>query len=409
MRPAKGLTRALWIGIAVAPALGILAAIWAYGVNVPWMDDWMAIGAMFEKMSLGTLGFLDVTSQHNEHRIFFPKLICLALGSWGGWDVRRETIVTFLMAALTAWNVHRLLKEGVPVARTAAASLSPLSPRALRSADHELAVHRIGSVVDVLVAAQLAHGPTQRARDDLRSAGVPFLQLLAVDVEIGFAEEQQAHFVAHAPRVDELRSERIGEALRPGRRVASRHGDPRRLAGRTVALREPVLPTLGGSLDSRALAAGQTHAPQRRTLGRQGHRPERAASVDRERDVHRPVVAHLAVLARSVERIDDPHTGLREPLARVGGLLREDPVVRVAPADEALEVSVGGLIPDVGERFAAPAPGRPDRECALAGRACGGDRELEVGSDLGRTGRRHVNDSKGPLASLAWTGSDDTR
>ncbi len=102
--------RASLLALALVPAALILASIHAYGVDVPWLDEWIAIGSLFEKASLGTLAFSDLTAQHNEHRIFFPKLLCLALGSSGRWDVRREMLASFLLAAATAWNLHALLK-----------------------------------------------------------------------------------------------------------------------------------------------------------------------------------------------------------------------------------------------------------------------------------------------------------
>lgn len=105
--------RFLALAIVLAPALAVLLSILAYGVDVPWIDEWFAIGSLFEERVRGTLDVFDLTAQHNEHRIVFPKLICLALGSWGGWDVRREMIATFLIAAWTAWNVHELLKTTV--------------------------------------------------------------------------------------------------------------------------------------------------------------------------------------------------------------------------------------------------------------------------------------------------------
>lgn len=99
--------------------------------------------------------------------------------------------------------------------------------------------------------------------------------------------------------------------------------------------------------------------------------------------MHGPVLAQLAVLARAVERIDDPHALLREALAAIDRLLGEDPVGGVAPAHEPLDVAVRGLVADVGEHRIAPTARRAQREHARSGRARRVDGELDVGADGG--------------------------
>lgn len=58
--------------------LGLLYVI-LYGINVPYWDDW-AIVPLFEKFHSGDLTLSDFFAQHNEHRLFFPRIVILLLG-----------------------------------------------------------------------------------------------------------------------------------------------------------------------------------------------------------------------------------------------------------------------------------------------------------------------------------------
>lgn len=53
--------------------------VFLYGVNVVFWDEW-AMVPLFEKFFAGTLNFSDLFAQHNEHRIFFPRMVMLLLG-----------------------------------------------------------------------------------------------------------------------------------------------------------------------------------------------------------------------------------------------------------------------------------------------------------------------------------------
>jgi hypothetical protein len=66
-------------------------------VNVPYWDQWEFI-SLFEKMNNGTLTFQDLFSQHNEHRIFFPKIIMLIIAFLTGYNNKYETyFIEFLL------------------------------------------------------------------------------------------------------------------------------------------------------------------------------------------------------------------------------------------------------------------------------------------------------------------------
>jgi hypothetical protein len=73
-----------------------------FSTDVPYMDQW-EFPAFFERWHEGTLTSADWFAQHNEHRIFFPRLIMLTLALLTDWDVRAELVVNaFLGFGITA-------------------------------------------------------------------------------------------------------------------------------------------------------------------------------------------------------------------------------------------------------------------------------------------------------------------
>ena len=65
--------------LCILPAFIALAYIHAYGVNVVFWDEFQMV-PLFERYYQGTLTFHDFYAQHNEHRLFFPRLLMLPLG-----------------------------------------------------------------------------------------------------------------------------------------------------------------------------------------------------------------------------------------------------------------------------------------------------------------------------------------
>lgn len=56
-----------------------------YGVNAPY-NDGLTLIPLFEKLFAGGLTFGDLAAQHNEHRIFFPRIAMLLLGLVTGFN-----------------------------------------------------------------------------------------------------------------------------------------------------------------------------------------------------------------------------------------------------------------------------------------------------------------------------------
>ncbi len=65
---------AVFYALALFPPLYILYLITRYGIDVPFLDQWEFVPLLGNFRS-GALSFHDLWAQHNEHRIFFPRLI----------------------------------------------------------------------------------------------------------------------------------------------------------------------------------------------------------------------------------------------------------------------------------------------------------------------------------------------
>ena len=75
--------------LAAAPFVFLACLVRAYGVDVPYWDQWGLV-PMLQKYHAGTLTLADLFQQHNESRPFFPRLIGIALASMTGWNVKWE-------------------------------------------------------------------------------------------------------------------------------------------------------------------------------------------------------------------------------------------------------------------------------------------------------------------------------
>jgi hypothetical protein len=105
--------RVTWLYIAktiaiAAPAISILLLIVIYGSDIPYQDQLDGVPVLLDKMNSGTLGLSDFFAQHNEHRIFFPRLLMFSLALLTHWNLRIELFVSWLLACICALNLWRL-------------------------------------------------------------------------------------------------------------------------------------------------------------------------------------------------------------------------------------------------------------------------------------------------------------
>ncbi len=96
------------LAISTIPALVILAFILHYGVNMPHYDQWQCEAPIFKKFLEHQLTFADLWAQHNEHRMFFPRLVYLPLAYFTHWNVKAELIATWLCVCIVSFSVYRM-------------------------------------------------------------------------------------------------------------------------------------------------------------------------------------------------------------------------------------------------------------------------------------------------------------
>jgi hypothetical protein len=100
---------ALIAALAVFP---VLALVLRRGVDIPFWDEWEWLPLVYAAHH-HTLTFADVWYPHNEHRIFVPTLLMLALDRLGGWSVVREQVVSVATLAATQLTMWLLIRRTV--------------------------------------------------------------------------------------------------------------------------------------------------------------------------------------------------------------------------------------------------------------------------------------------------------
>lgn len=84
------------------PVVGQVIYLSRFAVNVPFWDQW-ALPSLLRMSSSPKMGELwaALWSQHNEHRILFPRLIFRALAKISAWNVVAEMYASWFLAGLT--------------------------------------------------------------------------------------------------------------------------------------------------------------------------------------------------------------------------------------------------------------------------------------------------------------------
>jgi hypothetical protein len=107
----KSITTFIKGALIFAPPLLIGLLIFKNGVDFPVLDEWDGTVPLFEKMADGTLGVADFFAQHNEHWIFFPRLIFYALGRLTHWDIRAELWVIWLLTLVCLFSIWQMARR----------------------------------------------------------------------------------------------------------------------------------------------------------------------------------------------------------------------------------------------------------------------------------------------------------
>ncbi len=85
----------VWLGLSLLLTYFVLT----YSVDIPFLDDWEMIPVLTGVQPV-TLDWL--WAQHNEHRIFIPRLIYLAVVKLGSYDFRAGAVFDLLLLSATA-------------------------------------------------------------------------------------------------------------------------------------------------------------------------------------------------------------------------------------------------------------------------------------------------------------------
>lgn len=88
----------LFVCIGVLPLMFIIYLVFRYHVNVPYLDQWYLVPTV-DRFFQGQLTFVDLWSQLGDHRIFFPKVITLALVQLSSWNTLCELSFNILLYA----------------------------------------------------------------------------------------------------------------------------------------------------------------------------------------------------------------------------------------------------------------------------------------------------------------------
>jgi len=93
------------------PALLMWHWISTNWVPIPTWDEWHTPGTQFASWCRGTLTIRELFSLHNESRKFFPRLLYFALAALGGWDVRKEMRLLFVLVCTLCVLILLLLRR----------------------------------------------------------------------------------------------------------------------------------------------------------------------------------------------------------------------------------------------------------------------------------------------------------
>ena len=101
--------------LVAAPVLLASWYVYVYGVNIAWEDQFFSLAPVFERWHDGNLRLDDFWEQHNEHRLFLPRIIMFTLGLATRWDTRAEMWLVQILLVLNLAIVLAVLLRGCRV------------------------------------------------------------------------------------------------------------------------------------------------------------------------------------------------------------------------------------------------------------------------------------------------------
>ncbi len=98
------------------PVVGLCWYVAQYSVNVPILDQ-IDLVPVLEKAATNRAGVWDFFSQHNEHRMLFPRLIFVGLALLSRWNTQVEMAFSIGLAVLSFWFLVQLTIVSPPYDR----------------------------------------------------------------------------------------------------------------------------------------------------------------------------------------------------------------------------------------------------------------------------------------------------
>lgn len=109
----------------MTPILILLYLLFRFSVNFPYWDEW-EIPTLIQKIDTNKFSILDFFAQHNEHRLFFPRIIILFNFYLTRWNIKYELAFSFFLGiCIFSFSVFYLKKIRNDIS---AASIFPYLP-----------------------------------------------------------------------------------------------------------------------------------------------------------------------------------------------------------------------------------------------------------------------------------------
>jgi ABC-2 type transport system permease protein len=110
----------------IIPPILCLLYIWKYGFNVIYWDEWEFV-PYFQHFFMGQLTFSDLFSLHNEHRIFFPRIIFLVDAVLFHYYTKYISYLSWLSLVIILFMLYRMFASYVKNKKLAVIELIPVA------------------------------------------------------------------------------------------------------------------------------------------------------------------------------------------------------------------------------------------------------------------------------------------
>lgn len=96
--------------LVILPPAVLVVFVFLRGVDVPYWDQWLLV-PLIEKWKQGSLTLADLWQQHGDHRIFFPRLVMLAMVLVSDWNIRWVLAVDAAFAGISFLILLALIRK----------------------------------------------------------------------------------------------------------------------------------------------------------------------------------------------------------------------------------------------------------------------------------------------------------